>query len=83
LQLTLTEAELEAVIRRYQASMGFTSESFLEEVTVKAPLAPLNMRDPTRDVWGGIAAPFWAVMHPAQSWRILMPIPPEPGAENP
>lgn len=31
----------------------------------------------TPRVWGGIAAPFWALLHPTQAWRILAPLPPD------
>ena len=27
--------------------------------------------------WSGIAAPFWAVLHPADAWRIFAPLPPD------
>jgi hypothetical protein len=33
------------------------------------------MRDVSQDAWGGIAAPFWALLHPKDAWRILVPIP--------
>lgn len=29
------------------------------------------------EVWGAIAAPFWALLHPTQAWRIIAPIPPD------
>jgi len=77
LDLTLTEIELEAIIRRYQVRTGFAEEGLLEEVTVQAPPVTLKMRDLTQEIWGGIAAPFWALLHPAQSWRIFLPIPPK------
>jgi hypothetical protein len=35
------------------------------------------MRELGRDVPRGLAAPFWAVANPSQSWRIFMPIPPK------
>jgi len=44
-------------------------------VTAPGELAP--MRDPSQDAWGGIAAPFWAFMHPKDAWRIFVPIPPK------
>lgn len=28
-------------------------------------------------VWGGIGAPFWALLNPTQAWRILAPLPPD------
>ena len=31
----------------------------------------------TPDVWGGLAAPFWALAHPSQAWRIFAPLPPD------
>jgi hypothetical protein len=31
----------------------------------------------TPNVWGGIAAPLWAVLHPTQAWRIFAPLPPD------
>lgn len=31
----------------------------------------------TPQVWPGIAAPIWAVLNPAQSWRIFAPLPPD------
>ena len=41
----------------------------------------------TPDVWMAIAAPFWALLHPTQAWRIFAPIPPDRarwiGAERP
>jgi len=47
----------------------------IEEVEVEGrrePPAP-----PTPAVWGGIAAPAWAILNPSQAWRILAPIPPD------
>ena len=47
----------------------------IEEIEVEgsrnkaAPLTPV--------VPGGILAPFWAVLHPTQAWRILAPLPPD------
>jgi hypothetical protein len=82
LQLTLTEIELESIIKRYQESLGLSQLISLEEVTVKAFVVPLKMRDSTQDAWGGIAAPFWALLHPTQSWRILLPVPPKEPAPD-
>ena len=31
----------------------------------------------TPEVWPGIAAPVWALLNPAQSWRIFAPLPPD------
>lgn len=85
LQLTLTEMELERIIRSYQERHGLSLEGTLEEIAVKAPPVPLRMRDPTQDIWGAVAAPFWALLHPTQSWRIFVPVPPKrppPGDSN-
>ncbi|HEU4654499.1 MAG TPA: hypothetical protein VFS47_10960 [Steroidobacteraceae bacterium] len=27
--------------------------------------------------WSGLAAPFWALLHPANAWRIFAPLPPD------
>jgi hypothetical protein len=80
LRWMLTRTELEAFVASYQARHAPAPESFLEEVAVKAPPVPLRMRDLSQDVWGGVAAPFWALLHPTQSWRILLPIPPKRAA---
>jgi hypothetical protein len=47
----------------------------IEEVEVEGARdrRPTN----TPDVWPGIAAPFWALLNPAQSWRIFAPLPPD------
>jgi len=46
----------------------------IEEVQVESG----RVRQPnTPNVWPGIAAPFWAVLNPAQSWRIFAPLPPD------
>jgi hypothetical protein len=31
----------------------------------------------TPTVWPAIAAPFWALLNPTQSWRIFAPLPPD------
>jgi hypothetical protein len=47
----------------------------LDEVEVEGSREP---REPvTPNVWGGIAAPLWAVLHPTQAWRIFAPLPPD------
>ncbi|MDY6946022.1 MAG: hypothetical protein SXG53_09905 [Pseudomonadota bacterium] len=47
----------------------------IEEVEVEGERdrAPAN----TPNVWPGIAAPFWALLNPTQSWRIFAPLPPD------
>jgi hypothetical protein len=76
LRLTLTWAELQEVMAGYQIGAGDAADSKLVEIMVTAPAELLPMRDVTREVWGGIAAPFWAPLHPTQAWRIFLPIPP-------
>ena len=46
----------------------------IEEVQVESG----RVRQPNApNVWPGIAAPFWAVLNPSQSWRIFAPLPPD------
>jgi hypothetical protein len=77
LRLTLSEAELQSIFDRYEKDRGESARGPLDEVTVRAPAELLPMRDTTHEIWGGIGAPFWALMHPTQAWRIFMPIPPK------
>lgn len=65
----LSPAELQAILSR-------TLDENIEEIEVqrertKAP----NLGSP--EVPLGIAAPFWALAHPLQAWRIFAPIPPD------
>jgi hypothetical protein len=78
LDLLLTRAELGAVIRDYEARTGVVLTAPIEdvEVLVTAPGVRAPMRDPSQDVGGGILAPFWALLHPKDAWRIFVPIPP-------
>jgi hypothetical protein len=47
----------------------------IEEVEVEgAPVPPPTF---TPQVWGGIAAPLWALLHPLQAWRIIAPVAPD------
>lgn len=88
LDLLLTRSELAAVVRNYEIKTGenHTAPFDDEEILVIAPgyLAP--MRDPSQDVGGGLFAPFWAIRHPKDAWRIFAPIPPKgpsPKTERP
>jgi hypothetical protein len=48
----------------------------IEEVEVEAVRG--RTRAPsTPEVWGGLAAPVWALIHPLQAWRIFAPLPPD------
>jgi hypothetical protein len=44
----------------------------LEEVKVEGPSELPPDRPP---VWPGLLAPFWALAHPTQAWRIFTPLP--------
>ena len=80
LNLLLTQAELRAFVRNYEIRTGevLTAPILEDEVIVIAPGELAPMRDVSQDVAGGIAAPFWAIMHPKDAWRIFVPIPPKP-----
>ncbi|HKX59060.1 MAG TPA: hypothetical protein VJN00_06815 [Steroidobacteraceae bacterium] len=79
LNLLLTQAELRDWVQSYEMKTGqnLTSPIEEEEVLVKAPGMLAPMRDVSQDAWGGIAAPFWAILNPTNAWRILVPIPPK------
>ena len=77
LRLTPTRAELQSIIAKHEKIAGHVTGGHLEENTVTGPGELLPMRDMVHEVWGGIAAPLWAVLHPTQAWRIFLPIPPE------
>jgi hypothetical protein len=47
----------------------------IEEVEVEGARVPAPTFTPR--VWPAIAAPFWALLHPTQAWRIFAPIPPD------
>lgn len=80
LNLLLTQAELRWFIRNFEIRTGevLTDPIDEDEVVVIAPHELAPMRDVSQDVAGGIAAPFWAIMHPKAAWRIFLPIPPKP-----
>jgi len=75
LRFTLSEEELQSIVDRYQASHDSGTDGQLEEILVTAPVQLLPMHDSTQEVWGGLAAPVWALLHPTQAWRIFLPIP--------
>ena len=80
LNLLLTQAELRSVVRSYEERTGeilTTPISDDDEVVVTAEGQRAPMRDRSQDVMGGIAAPFWALVHPKDAWRIFVPIPPK------
>ena len=63
-----TPRQLERLIARMEAQN-------IEEIEVEGARIPPPTFTPR--VWPGIAAPFWALFHPTQSWRIFAPIPPD------
>ena len=79
LNLLLTQSELRDWVQSYEAKTGqnLTSPIDDDEVVVRAPGMLAPMRDVSQDAWGGIAAPFWALLNPTNAWRILVPIPPK------
>lgn len=91
LDLLLTQSELRDFIRNYEAETGqnLTAPIDDDEIVVTAPGERVPMRDVSQDVWPAIAAPFWAILHPKDAWRIFVPIPPkgaprdEPPAPDP
>jgi hypothetical protein len=74
-------------LRAPQVTQLFTSEELnrilattfiredIEEVEVEGERDRRPTDTPT--VWPGIAAPIWALLNPAQSWRIFAPLPPD------
>ena len=63
-----TPRQLENLIARMEAKN-------IEEIEVEGARIPPPTFTPR--VWPGIAAPFWALFHPTQSWRIFAPIAPD------
>jgi hypothetical protein len=63
-------------IRKYMTPEEFRAlslppdESNTVVVQANAPLLPMKS---ALDVPGGIIAPFWALAHPTQAWRLLLP----------
>jgi hypothetical protein len=85
LDLLLTQSELRDFIRNYESETGQSLTAPInddDEVVVTAPGERVPMRDVSQDVWPAIAAPFWAILHPKDAWRILVPIPPKGGAKD-
>lgn len=77
LRLTLTHAQMQAILARYGPNTDSAARGQLDEITVTAPAKLLPMRDTSRWIWGGLGAPMWALVHPTEAWRIVLPIPPK------
>jgi hypothetical protein len=53
-----------------RVALGASEERNTVVVEANRPLLPMKFEEP---VPGGIIAPFWALAHPLQAWRILVP----------
>jgi hypothetical protein len=76
-QYRLSAHDLDAIIVKHHAIAAVNDSTLLEAVEVTSPTELVPMHTPEREIWGGLAAPFWAIAHPTQAWRILVPMPPE------
>jgi hypothetical protein len=54
---------------------GTVDPDRLETVEVQGFRGSSAPRTPV--AWSGIGAPFWAIAHPADAWRIFAPLPPD------
>ena len=63
-----TEEQIEALLAKARNEQ----ESDVEVEGTREPPPTV-----TPNIWPGIAAPFWALLHPSQAWRILFPLPPD------
>jgi hypothetical protein len=63
-----THKQLETLIAKMEAEA-------LERIEVEGARVPPPTFTPR--VWPAIAAPFWALLHPTQAWRIFAPIAPD------
>jgi hypothetical protein len=66
----LSQAQLKEVLSK-------TLDPRIEEVEVEGRRSGQQPPPSSPTVWPTIAAPFWAVLHPTQSWRIVAPMPPD------
>jgi hypothetical protein len=64
----LTSQQLAALLEKLE-------DENIEEVEVEG--VRVRPQSFTPRVWPAIAAPFWALLHPTQAWRIFAPIPPD------
>lgn len=74
-------------LRAPQITQLYTSEelnkilanTFIREDIEEVQVEGVRDHRPTNtpSVWPGIASPVWAVLNPAQSWRIFAPLPPD------
>jgi hypothetical protein len=64
-----TDEQLEALLEKLEAE-------HIERIEVEGARVP-PPPSATPEVWGGIGAPFWALFHPTQAWRIFAPMAPD------
>ena len=64
-----TSEQLEALLEKLEAE-------HIERIEVEGARVP-PPPSATPEVWGGIGAPFWALFHPTQAWRIFAPMAPD------
>ena len=75
LWLPHTREDWDSIVSK--AGLAVQTTNGIEEVTVTAPADLVPMKVDVYDgMWAGILAPVWGVLHPAEAWRILLPIPP-------
>jgi hypothetical protein len=85
--LDLRAPDIEDVLTPQQIAdaLAAARKGNIEEIEVEGarPHAPPS----SPEVWAAIAAPFWALLHSTQAWRIFFPIPDDRarflGAERP
>lgn len=64
----LTPAQIQQILTK-------TFDSSIEEIEVQGDRTKVIPNTP--DIPAGIFAPFWALAHPTQAWRIFLPLPPD------
>jgi hypothetical protein len=85
--LDLRAPDIEEILTPEQIAhaLASTREGNIEEIEVEGVRTPAPPSSP--EVWPAIAAPFWALLHPTQAWRIFFPVPADRarwiGAERP
>jgi hypothetical protein len=64
-----TSEQLEALLEKLEAQ-------HIERIEVEGARVP-PPPSATPDIWPGIGAPVWALLHPTQAWRIFAPLAPD------
>lgn len=63
-----TEEQIEGLLAKARNEEG--SDVEVESTRERPPTV-------TPEIWPAIAAPFWALLHPSEAWRIFFPLPPD------